>query len=92
MKLLLGLGISFSHSDMTSTPGSRDDQFSQSNTIFVYGIPTDLAFKLQSLFLGRFREFPLKSIFLPAITALFPSMAAFSLGQGSSFSGLVKRD
>jgi hypothetical protein len=56
-------------------------------------VSADFALQFQRLFLSGFGEFPLKGIFLPTITSLFPeTMVAFSLGLGSAFPSLVKSD
>jgi hypothetical protein len=53
-------------------------------------VTAHFAFEPQGLFLGGFGEFMLKRVFLSTVAFLLTFMVAFSFGQGSSLSRLVK--
>ena len=68
-----------------------DDQFSQPYAILMSHVAADFAFQLQGLLLGRFRELPLKRVFLSTIPPLFSqAVMTFALGQRSPLSSLIQ--
>jgi hypothetical protein len=80
MKLLLGLGISLSQSDINIlSEQSYDSQFSQPYAVLVPHKTANFAFQLQSLLFRRFREFSLKRILLPTVTSLLSRVLTLAL-------------
>jgi hypothetical protein len=91
MKLLLGLGMSLSQSDMKIlSKHSHDNQFPQPYTILMPHETADPAFELQSLFLRCLRKLSLKRILLPTVTSLFSRVLTRTFSQGSRLANLVE--
>jgi hypothetical protein len=92
-KLLLGLGMSLSQSDIHILPKqSHNSQFSKPYTVLVPHETADPALQLQSLLLRCLRKLSLKRILLPTVTLQFSRVLTLTLGQGSPLASLVKSD
>jgi hypothetical protein len=90
-KLLLGLGMSLSQSDIDIvSKQSHNSQFPQPYTVLMPHETADPAFQLQSLFLRCLRKLSLKRILLPTVTSLFSRVLTRTFSQGSRLANLVE--
>jgi hypothetical protein len=92
-KLLLGLGISFSHSVTIHPSILSNNQLPQPNSILMPHVTTNLTLQLQSLLLRCLRKLPLKRILLTTITPFLPqAVVALAFSQRPTFPSLIQRD
>jgi hypothetical protein len=72
--------MSLFHSVKSCSPPLSYGHFPEAYAIFLEHVATFFAFEAQSLFFGGFGEFPLKRVFLSAISLFFSFVMTLAFG------------